>query len=284
MTNRLIVPFLATVLLLPATSGAGQDIQTAPPERLRILVCNDDGFQAPGLIALVDSLQPIADITVVAPLEQQSGTGHGITYREPIMMERIGNPQGLPWYAVSARPATTVRVALRAILDSLPDVVISGINTGDNLGTSAWISGTVAAAREAALAGIPALALSVDPFGSGNPYPSAAGWARRIVEQLRDAGRLRAPLLLSVNLPAVEPQGIRVASMSLLTGVQAYERRVSPGGQAYLWDVWSPPDDDPDEGTDLHWFVRGYITITPLRIDQSDAGAIPELEALFNRP
>jgi 5'-nucleotidase len=281
MTRRLVIPLLATALLLPVASIAGQDKET--PRRLRILVSNDDGYQAPGLLALVDSLLPLADITVVAPLEQQSGTGHGITYREPIIIQEAGNPQAIPWYTVSARPATVVRVALRAILDSLPDLVVAGINTGDNLGTSAWISGTAAAAREAALVGIPALAFSVDPFGT-DPYRVAAGWARRIVEQLEAEGRLRAPLLLNVNLQGEEPLGIRVAPMSMQVGEQEYDRRVSPGGQVYLWDMWEPPEDDPIEGTDLYWFVRGYVTITPLSVDQTEAALLGELEPLLGRP
>ncbi len=281
MTRRLAVWFVTAMLLLPLASIAGQEDGT--PRKLRILVCNDDGYQAPGLIALVDSLLPIADITVVAPLEQQSGTGHGITIREPIYIQQAGNPEGVPWYTVSARPATVVRVALRAILDSLPDLVVSGINTGDNVGTNAWISGTVAAAREAALAGIPAVAFSVDPLG-GNPYRVAAGWARRILEQLRTEGRLRAPLLLNVNLHGEEPLGVRVAPMSLQTGVQTYDRRISPAGQVYLWDTWSPPEDDPIVGTDLYWFLRGYVTITPLEIDQTNTALLGELEPLLNRP
>jgi 5'-nucleotidase len=259
----------------------GQELETA--RRPRILITNDDGYQAPGLIALVDSLLPIADITVVAPLEQQSGTGHGITFRDPINIHKLGNSQNIDWYAVAARPATVVRVALAEILDSMPDLVVAGINTGDNVGTNAWVSGTVAAAREAALAGLPALAFSVDPFGS-NPYSIAAGWARQIVEQLQDAGRIQPPLLLNVNLPGEEPLGVRVAHMSLAVGTLGYDRRESPRGQEYVWDEWSAPEDDPDEGTDLYWFYRGYVTITPLRIDQTDTAELPRLELLFKQP
>jgi 5'-nucleotidase len=281
MIRRLPVLLLAVLLLIPAESGVAQD--SNPQRRLRILVVNDDGYQAPGLLALVDSLLPIADISVVAPYEQQSGTGHGITYRDAIKVYEFGNPHGLVWYAVDARPATVVRVALVTLLDSLPDLVVSGINTGDNIGTSAWVSGTAAAAREAALNGVPALAFSVNPIGP-DAYQVAAGWARRIVERLHMEGRLRAPLLLNVNLQGQQPAGIRVAPMSLALGEQRYDRRVSPRGQVYLWDDWAPPEDDAVEGTDLFWFHRGYITITPLRIDQTDPAEIPTLERVFTRP
>lgn len=280
MIGRLPV-LLLLALLLPAGSGLAQD---HPAERrLRILVVNDDGYQAPGLLALVDSLLPIADVSVAAPYEQQSGTGHAITYRDAIKVYEFGNPSGITWYAIDARPATVTRVALVALLDSLPDLVVSGINTGDNVGTNAWVSGTAAAAREAALYGLPALAFSVNPTGP-DAYRVSAGWARRIVEQLRAEGLLRAPLLLNVNLQGQQPAGIRVAPMSLQLGEQRYDRRVSPRGQVYLWDDWSAPEDDPVEGTDLFWHRRGYITITPLRIDQTDTAAMPTLERLFSRP
>jgi len=281
MISRLPVPLLVVLLLLSARSGVAQEAHPEP--RLRILVVNDDGYQAPGLLALVDSLLPIGDVTVVAPYEQQSGTGHGITFLGPIEVYEFGNAQGIGWYAVNARPATVVRVALAAILDSMPDLLVSGINTGDNIGTNAWVSGTVAAAREAAMNGVPALAFSVNPTGPDS-YRVAAGWARQVVERLRAASRLRAPLLLNVNLQAQQPAGIRIAPMSLAIGEQRYDRAVSPRGQVYLWDAWSPPDDDSVEGTDLYWFHRGYITITPLRIDQTDDAEIPTLESLFERP
>ena len=281
MTRLLVVLFLAPMIMFAQTSALGQNTQSS--RRLRILVTNDDGYQAPGLLALVDSIRPIADITVVAPLEQQSGTGHGISFRDPINVFEFGNPHGVPWYAVDARPATVVRVALFSLMDSMPDLVISGINTGDNIGTNAWVSGTVAAAREAALSGLPALAFSVNLTGP-DPYKVAAGWARQVVVQLKTEARLQAPLLLNVNLQGEDPLGIRVAPMSLETGEQSYDRRVSPGGQVYLWHEWAAAEDAGVEGTDLYWYRRGYVTITPLRIDQTDSAAILEMELLFNRP
>lgn len=291
-TTRLpVVLLLAAVLLCPPVSASVQDSQIPStsvqdgqiPRRLRVLVTNDDGFQAPGLLALVDSLLPIADITVVAPYEQQSGTGHGISFRDPINVYEFGSRNGVTWYAVNARPATVVRVALLSLLDSLPDLVVAGINTGDNIGTNAWVSGTVAAARDAALAGLPAVAFSVNLTGP-NPYTVSAGWARRVIERLNMEGRLHAPLLLNVNLQAEEPLGIMVAPMSLETGVQSYDRRMSPSGYDYLWSEWSAPEDDAIEGTDLYWYARGYVTITPLAIDQTDQAMIPELELIFKRP
>jgi 5'-nucleotidase len=278
MIRRLSSVLLAALVLIPVTVGLAQE---AP--RLRILVVNDDGYQAPGLVALVDSLVPIAEVIVVAPLEQQSGTGHGITYREPIKVLEFGNRYALPWYAIDAKPATCVRLALTVLMDSLPpDLVVSGINTGDNVGASAWISGTVAAAREGALNGIPAIAVSVG-VGSHQDYEIAAGYARQLVERLRALGKIAPPLLLNVNVPAGGPAGIKVAPMSLVLGEQAYDRRYTPRGQLYFWDAWSPPEGEAVEGSDHYWFSRGYVTVTPLRIDQTDTSELPILEQGLNR-
>jgi 5'-nucleotidase len=266
------------VLLLAMSAGrlAGQD----DPRPLRILVVNDDGYRAAGLVALVDSLLPLGDVQVVAPLEQQSGAGHAITYREPIAVIEYDNPQGVPWYAVDARPATTTRVALLALLDERPDVVVSGINRGDNIGASAWVSGTVGAAREGALHGIPSIAFSTNVRGDGD-YRVAAGWARRVLTTMIEAGALRAPLLLNVNVPYGTPLGIRVAPMSLELGEQRYDDRRSPRGLRYLWDDWSAPADTTGDGTDLDWFARGYVTVTPLAIDQTRESMLEPLGALF---
>jgi len=158
-------------------------------EKLYILISNDDGYRAPGITALIRAFQPIANIVVVAPAAQQSGAGHSITYREPLMVRTIHESDTLKWYAVTARPASTVRLGLDELVDSRPDVVISGINTTPNLASGTWVSGTVGAAREGALDGITSLATSLQDGGSNGPaeeYDAAAMIIRGIVEDLRD--------------------------------------------------------------------------------------------------
>lgn len=265
--------------LVAPTPASGQTTQ----RDFTILLANDDGYRAPGLQALIDSLAPHARIFVAAPLEQQSGTGHGITYRDPIMLRRVMASDTLTFWAIGARPATVVRVALESLLETPPDLVISGINAGENIGLSAWLSGTVAAAREAAFLGAPAIAVSM----AGNDladYAAAAGYTKGLVRRLRRDGTLRRGVLLNVNVPA----GIagkplpetRVTRQSLANSRQRYERHTSPRGQEYLWDNWEPPADDA-EGTDLHAFARGFITVTPLKIDQTDGEAIPALRRVL---
>ena len=220
---------------------------------------------------------------MAAPLEQQSGTGHGITYREPITVQEVGNPQGVRWFVVDAKPASVVRLALTSLMDSLPDLVVAGVNTGENTGAHAWLSGTVAGAREAALLGFPAIASSVR-IGGSQDYAVAAGYTKRIIQRLREADAIRPPMLLNVNVPSGGPHaiaGIRIASMSLELGTQRYDERFSPRGLRYFWDHWSPAEEDSLPTTDLHAFLRGYVTITPLKIDQTDVDAMPGLERVF---
>ncbi|MGD8726394.1 MAG: 5'/3'-nucleotidase SurE, partial [Gemmatimonadales bacterium] len=238
MNRYLLALTAATLVVIPTRALTAQASEEEPP--LRMLVVNDDGYQSPGLVALVDSLVTVGTIAVAAPLEQQSGTGHGITYREPIRILEMGNQYAIKWYAVDAKPATVVKVALNSLLDTMPDLVVSGVNTGDNIGTHVWISGTVAAARDAALQGYPAIAASVS-YGNPLDFRVAAGYVKQLVLQLQNAGALEPGLLLNVNVPSGGPeaiQGVVVREQSLEMGTQRYEERYSPRGSRYVWDVW----------------------------------------------
>jgi len=279
MSRRPLV-VLVLALLLPWRASTAQN--PAAESDFTILVVNDDGYVAPGLRILVDSLVPIANVFVAAPREQQSGTGHGVSFLDPIRVDQLGNQYGIPWYAVDARPATVVAVALTSLMDSLPDLVISGINTGANLGSTTFLSGTVAGARHAKFYGLPAVAVSVG-VGVREDYAVAAGFVRRLVEGLRADGLVTPELFLNVNVPANSStpiQGVRVTRQSLLAGEDGFDRRISPRGQEYLWSTWSPAADDAD-GTDIHDFAAGYITITPLTIDQTDRAQMEPLTKFF---
>jgi 5'-nucleotidase len=276
MPLRRAALWLAVLLLIP---GSASVAQARPGRPFTILVSNDDGYRAPGIEALVDSLRTIARVIVAAPEEQQSGTGHGITYREPIYVRQVDDVRAAGWYAIAARPATCVRLALTSLVDAPPDLVVSGINAGDNLGVSAWISGTVGAAREGALQGVPGIAISMNPGGPAD-YAYAAGFLRTLIERLRTDDLLRDSLLLNVNVPsggAAAVRGVRVARMSPALGQQRYERRVSPRGRVYYWDAWEPPESDGIADSDLTLFRQGYITIVPLVADQTAATVLGAL-------
>jgi len=257
----------------------------AADRRPRILLSDDDGIAAPGLLAAYEELAKIGEVTVAAPAENQSGVGHGITYREPIMVRAIdplvkaSGPQG-PWHRIEAKPATCVRLALASLLAAKPDLVVSGINRGDNAGLSIYVSGTLGAAREAAFDGIPAIAASQVTWpemakGAEGYRPGAALLARVAAVVLKRG--LPPGTFLSLNFPAGEMKGVRVVPHSLRTGLNQYERRVNPEDETYFWNIWTEPA-DPGPGTDAGSLREGYATVTPLRIDATDREAMRAIE------
>jgi 5'-nucleotidase len=262
-------------LLLFVTAAEAAD------RRPRILLSNDDGIDAPGLLAVYAELAPLGEVTVAAPAENQSGVGHGITYIEPIMVKVIeplvrGEGGQGPWYRIAARPATCVRLALTTLLKERPDIVVSGINRGDNAGLTIYISGTLGAAREAAFDGIPAVAASLETSTRMDYAPGAAVTARIASEVLKRG--LPQGTFLSVNLPAAPITGIKVVPHSLKAGVDRYERRENPRHEVYYWNFWTEPV-DPDPRTDVGAIRQGFVAVTPLRIDVNDKGAIAAVEA-----
>jgi len=270
----------ATLLpvLLAAASGAG-----AEERRPRILLANDDGIEAPGLAAAYVELSKLGEVTVAAPDTNQSGVSHGVTYAVPIFARTIepraaalvpGNAG--PWYRIAATPATCVRLALTSLLKEKPDVVVSGINRGDNAGLTLYVSGTLGAAREAAFDGIPAVAASLVSSPSMDYAPGAAVLAR-IVRETLSRGLPRGTLL-SLNIPATAIKGIKVVPHSLKSGTNAYERRESPRGEVYYWNLWTEPV-DPDSETDVGAITAGYVAVTPLRVTANDPEALRAIES-----
>jgi len=276
--RRVLVSLMLLALVLPWHREAA-----AQGERpFTIMVTNDDGYNAPGIRSLVDSLVSIATVVVAAPEGQQSGVSHGIRLSNPITVDEFSNEHGIEWYAIDARPATVMRLALDALVDTLPDLVVSGINTGDNVGLTSWLSGTVAGAREAAFHGVPAIAVSMGA-GTYEDYEAAAGFMKTLVQQLREGGAIKPGMFLNVNVPAASSRpfmGVRVVRQSVAPNTANYEPRTSPRGRLYFWDNWQPAFDDV-EGTDLYGFNRGYIVITPYKIDQTDMRALETLKPLL---
>src|SRR5262249_47259911 len=218
--------------------------------------------------------------TVSAPAENQSGVGHGITFLEPILMTmieplvKVTTPQG-PWYRVSARPATCVRLALASLLSEKPDLVVSGINRGDNAGLAIYISGTLGAAREAAFDGIPSIAASLVESPQMDYAPGAALLARVAAETLKRG--LPRGVFLSLNFPARPIRGVKVVPHSLSSGQNQFERRDSPAHQTYFWNIWTTPA-DPDPETDAGALRDGYASVTPLKVDVNDRDARRAIE------
>ena len=276
------VPKVLFVVLFFSLAIPGLGQRPAPASSgFTILLTNDDGYDAPGLKALIEAFRSVGDLYVVAPAENQSGKGHSIATSEPILVSERKQPNGVSWYAVEAPPATCARLAIESLLPKHPDVVISGINRGENLGIVVYYSGTLGAAREAAIVGIPAIAVSIDGNNAAD-YAAAADYTRQLVEQLRAQQRLEPGLFLNVNVPAGERKGVRITRLSVKATGEFFERRVNPRGRTYFWSDWKPLGDD-EEGTDVWAFVRGYITVTPMVLDVTETKGLDVLRPLETR-
>lgn len=258
---------------------------------MNLLLTNDDGIRAPGLAALYRRFSVNHSVTVVAPDRERSAVGHGITFNEPLRMETVPLGGVAYGYAVSGKPADCVKIALHEILESPPDVVISGINAGANTGVNINYSGTVAAAREAALYGIPAIAVSRE-WHEKIDYTEAARFTEDLAHHVARNG-LPFGTLLNLNFPKRpmhEVVDVRVCRQGVykLDG-DCYEKRFDPRNRPYHWlnaDVLACGD---DLNVDQNALANGYITITPIRCDMTDEAMLEtlsrwEVEALGREP
>lgn len=230
---------------------------------MKILVSNDDGYLAPGIVALVEALRPIAEIVVVAPDSNRSGSSNSLTLDRPLSVYRADNG----FYFVNGTPSDCVHVALTGGLSFRPDLVVSGINQGQNMGDDTLYSGTVAAATEGFLFGIPAIAFSQVDKGWAH-IDAAARIAREIVE--RDFNMLPKPYLLNVNIPNLayeQIEGIRAARLGKRHESEAVIKTCDPHGREIFWIGPAGKAKDGGEGTDFHTVANGYVSVTPLQID-----------------
>ena len=240
---------------------------------MRILIANDDGYLAPGLAALVRACAGLGHIDVVAPEQNASGTSNALTLTRPLsVFEARG--EGLQGFrVVNGTPSDCVHVALTGLLDRRPDLVLSGINNGANMGDDTIYSGTVAAAMEGFLFGIPAIAFSQAEKGWGE-IDAAAATARQVIDQVLASGALdRAPWLLNVNIPnradaATLPR--RITRLGRRHASEAVIRQTSPRGETIYWIGPAGDARECGEGTDFHAVAQGLVSITPLQVDLTD--------------
>lgn len=259
---------------------------------MRILLCNDDGIHAPGIIALHDALKTLGEILVVAPLTVQSATGHGITFRQPLMTQTVTAAPGMSGIAVDGRPADCVKLGLSSLWParygpgSRPDLVVSGMNMGANVGINVLYSGTCAAALEAAFLGVPAIAVSLHHGRSRPDYDTAARHARAGIDQILRAAALKPHECLNLNIPITESPGptppMVVCPMNTHGIVDAFDKRQNPIGETYYWSAGTPMEFHRTEpGTDVEELVKGKMTLTPLRYDLSDEPGIARWRGLL---
>lgn len=245
---------------------------------MRILLTNDDGIHAPGMEVLEAIAAKLSDdVWVCAPAEENSGAGHSLTLHMPVRLQQHGERR----FAVTGTPTDAVNLALRKLFtDKAPDLVISGINNGENLADDITYSGTVSAAMEAALAGIPAVALSQALRDAGHEFSAAEGWAAKVLEPLLDLQMARRTVV-NVNfppLPAEAVKGVRVVRQ----GFHDYARGslvegTDPRGRPYYWFGLHDIEHTLDHGTDLEAVADGFISVTPLQLDLTHHASIGQL-------
>lgn len=248
---------------------------------MRILVTNDDGVWAPGLRALVVQLAPAHEVVVVAPDRERSGVGHGITVHHPLRVMRVDLGEGVEGFAVSGTPADCVKIAFDALLDRPPEMVISGVNAGVNVGTDYLYSGTVAAAIEGCLYGVPAMAVSLDGRDAEG-FAFAAHAAEAIARRMKEL-RLPPDTLLNVNVPgggAGAVKGVRATRLGRRRYRNVFDRRSDPRGREYYWLAGDPVDLEMDDvTTDAAALRAGYISITPIRVEGTDFDSVEMLKS-----
>jgi len=242
---------------------------------MRILLSNDDGYFAPGLESLATALSAIADIVVVAPERDRSGASNSLTLDRPLSLHR--SHRG--FFYVNGTPTDCVHLAVTGMLDTLPDMVVSGINDGATMGDDTIYSGTVAAATEGFLLGIPAIAISLARFSEGN-FSTAARIAAELVQRYQ-RDKLHGTVLLNVNVPDVpyeELQGMEVTRLGRRHKAEPVVKSQSPRGETVYWVGAAGPVQDAGEGTDFFAIQRNRVSVTPLQIDLTRYGQMDSVK------
>jgi 5'-nucleotidase len=249
---------------------------------MKILISNDDGYQAPGIVALSEALARIADVDVIAPEHNNSAKSNALTLHSPLYVHTAAN--GFRY--VNGTPADSVHIALTGLLGYRPDLVVSGINNGANMGDDTIYSGTVAAATEGYLLGVPAIAVSLASF-AGRHFETAGRVARELVQRFTSTP-FADPVLLNVNVPDVpytDLRGIQVTRLGRRHKAEPAVKSVSPRGETLYWIGPAGPAADAGEGTDFHAVEHGWVSVTPLQIDLTHAAQLGQVRTwLGNGP
>ena len=242
----------------------------------RILVTNDDGVHSEGNRALADALKHLGDITVVAPIQEASAIGHALTLRRPLRVETV-HP-GV--FAVDGTPTDCVNIAITHVLKKKPDLIVSGINKGWNLGDDVTYSGTVAAALEGALLGIPSIAVSTQKRrDNGYEFGPSAQAASAVAQAVLLRGMPKFTLL-NINTPQGSNKGFRVTVQAKRNHITVVNERIDPRGQPYYWIEEGQDDWEPHDRSDYQAVRDGYISITPLQPDMTAHDALKYVEEL----
>ena len=279
---RIVLTLLTAVALL--APAAAQQLRQPPP--YRILISNDDGVQAPGIAALAQIMQAIGDVSIVAPSRNYSGAGHSIAGRDDaIIRDDLTLPNGLKAIGLSTTPATTMNVAIRNIVKPLPDLVVTGINRGYNLGYSGYVSGTVGGARQAVMLGVPAIAASMAAAGVPRDLPYAAEEVLGVARRVKMYG-LPPRTLLNVSIPEMPAGGYKGYMVTQQAtqhgGEEGFQETKHPvTDRTIYWNVFKESTTGAAPGTDVWAVANGYVSVTPLKVGETDESQMSTLNGGF---
>lgn len=249
-----------------------------------ILVTNDDGVIAPGIKALVEVAKSFGDVIVVAPDSPQSGMGHAITIHEMLRLQEVKIFDGIPAYQCSGTPVDCVKIAIDKILHKKPDLCLSGINHGSNASINVIYSGTMSAAMEAAIDGIPAIGFSLLDYAFDADFTTAKLYAKRIIRELLNNG-MPKDCLLNVNIPKLQVsqvKGIRVCRQANARWEESFDKRIDPTGKEYYWLTGNFVNYDRGEDTDVWALENGYVSVVPVQFDLTHHHGITHLNNNWN--
>ena len=240
-----------------------------------ILVTNDDGVHSPGILALADAVTSLGTVTIVAPAAESSAIGHALTLARPLRVEEVSRRR----FAVNGTPTDCVNIALAEVLDEPPDLILSGINKGYNIGDDVTYSGTVAGALEGCLLGFPSVAISLQRTGDPFDFAPAAAAAARVAAAVLGA-ELPPRTFLNVNVPRARARGFRVTVQGRRNHVTAVSKSFDPRHEPYYWIEEGESDWEPHDRSDYQAVRDGWISITPLHPDLTNYAALEFTEAL----
>ena len=243
-----------------------------------ILVSNDDGIYSEGLHALEAALKTVGEVYTVAPDREQSAVSHALTLHRPLRIEELASRR----FAVNGTPTDCINLAVKGFLSVRPNLVVSGINKGANLGDDVTYSGTVSAAMEGSLLGIPSIAMSLVAHEKPYRFEAAAEFAATLASQVIEQG-MPTDTLLNVNvpnLPRQEIKGFRLTRQGKRRYAETIDARIDPRGRKYYWIGGDDLGFDPDEGTDCVAVHEGFISVTPLHVDMTNYRALQEMREL----
>lgn len=251
---------------------------------MRILLTNDDGIYAKGLSALYDELSQDAECLIVAPEIEQSAVGHAITISRPLMVRRAIKNGSFLGYAVCGTPADCVKIGIKELAEKPVDMVVSGINRGSNAGINVLYSGTVSAATEAAIMGIPAIAISLDTHKEAD-FTYAARFARKMVRLILSSPELKSSAI-NVNIPCLPSEQIKgavIVRQGQSNIIETFEKRVDPRENTYYWISGNSVSGGDAKDTDVAALAEGYITITPIQYDLTRYDLMDTLDEIVKR-